>query len=56
VINNNNSKQNFITSNNFARLSDVVFTEVISHQEYSFLQKDKIQILSEDANQIIYIT
>ena len=56
MINNNNSKQNFITSNNFARLSDVVFTEVISKQEYSFLQKDKIQILSEDANQIKYIT
>ena len=49
------NKLNFLTSNNFARKSNVVFSEVISVNEYELLDKKNLQIISKQQNQVSYI-
>ena len=49
------TEKNYLTSNNFARSSSVVFSEVISKQEFQKISKKDIKIIYELDNEICYI-
>ncbi len=52
---NNLSEKNFITSNNFAKRSEVVFSEVLSKKEFEDLPPNNYKIIYEKKNEVCYL-
>ena len=49
------NEDEILSSYNFARNCDIVFSEIVSKEQYKYLKSDNISIIEEDERSIFYI-
>ena len=48
------NNENVLNSYNFARKCDIVYSEVVSKNQFKFLNRSNVTIISEDTQSIFY--